>query len=113
MTNQFEGRQDWNPEEVQKLKQLVQQGVSTDQIAQQLGKSEDSIRSKATDEGITLMDMKPGQGQSGSQGGSQGGTQGGRGGSSGGSQSGGSQSGGSQGGRGSSGTGPTGGSSKR
>lgn len=115
MTSQSEGKQFWNPEDVQKMKQLIQQGVPTDQIAQQLGKSVDDIMSKAREEGVNLMSMgsRSGQGQTGSQGGSQGGHGGSTGGSQQGENRGSSQDEGSQGRSKSPGSGPSGSSGKR
>jgi hypothetical protein len=45
----------WTDRDVQKLRDLARQGLSTRDIAQQLGRTEKSIYSKASDEGISLL----------------------------------------------------------
>lgn len=44
----------WKPSDVQLLKQLVRQNTPTRVIGVKLGRTEDAVRSKATDLGVSL-----------------------------------------------------------
>lgn len=44
----------WSPSDVRNLRSLAQQNTPTRVIGLKLGRSEDSVRSKASDEGVSL-----------------------------------------------------------
>lgn len=44
----------WSQQEVQQLNQLAEKNTPTRVIGLKLGRTEDAVRSKATDEGISL-----------------------------------------------------------
>ncbi len=47
--------EEWMQQEVQRLSQLAQQNTPTRVIGLKLGRTEDSVRAKASEEGISLQ----------------------------------------------------------
>lgn len=47
-------RQQWTPQEVRQLQQLANQNTPTRVMGLKMGRSEDAVRAKASDEGISL-----------------------------------------------------------
>ncbi len=45
---------DWSPQDVQRLRELAKQNTPTRVIGVKIGRTEDAVQSKASDEGISL-----------------------------------------------------------
>ncbi len=48
------GGKDWTKQDVQQLRQLARENTPTRVIGLKLGRSEDAVQSKASDEGVSL-----------------------------------------------------------
>ncbi len=55
MTERFERhRQPWRPDEIQKLHQLAKKGMALKAIAKALTRSEESIKTRAKEDGLAI-----------------------------------------------------------
>ena len=59
MAEKFERhRQPWKPEEVQKLHQLAKKGMALKAIAKALTRSEESVKTRAKQDGLSIAKLR-------------------------------------------------------